>query len=80
LDFKIDLRNSEFTKKVLKIDPENSEFSRRILKSIRRTPSSPASFVAQPAELGVEEVRVTPTTTASRTRAGDQGHAKSSRR
>jgi hypothetical protein len=77
---KIDPRNSEFTEKVLKIDLENSEFSRKILKSIWRTPSSPASFIAQPAELGVEEVRVTPTTPASRTRAGERRHGKSSRR
>ena len=43
----------------MKIDPENSEFSRSVLKSIRRTPSSPASVGSQPAEFGAEEERVT---------------------
>ncbi len=44
MDFEIDPRNSEFTKKVLKIDSENSEFPKWVLKSIRSTPSSRKGF------------------------------------
>ena len=44
MDFEIDSRNSEFTKKVLKIDSENSEFPEWVLKSIRSTPSSRKGF------------------------------------